>query len=163
MAEPIIENVALELVSRLGTILKANGHPFDVTAVNRPTRRMADILPEHLSIFVFQGDATRIEDMDYPGNPPAMAYGTEFLIYGFVRQSTRDDLAYDQEVNRMQAAIQKAICSDSSWYTFGSNAIDAEFGDFKRFGTDQGDHQGVTLSLTVRYRFSELDQYEARP
>ena len=162
MAEPIIELIALTLVERLEAITLSNGYPFDVTAVNRPTRRMTDITPEHLAVFVSQGDAIRVEEHDLPGSPPAVAYKTGFQVYGFIRQSDLDDLAYDQEVNRMQASIHQAICPDASWYTFGGNALYCELGDATRFPVTDGAHQGVIVNVDVFYRFSETDPSEAR-
>lgn len=163
MAEPILENIANVIVTRLETILLVNGFPFDVFAVYRPSRRMREISPQHLSVMVLQGDSVRFPEYDFQGNPAALCYAVEFQISGFVRMSDRDHESFDLQVNRMGAALHAAICPDVNWRTFNSNAIDAELGDQRRFTPGEGDHQGVTLSLTVYYRVSETDPYEARP
>ena len=168
MALPIIEKIATELVTRLEAITTANSYEFDVESVTRPRRLNRDFTPRNYSIVVDQEEETYLEELSYPGTPPAAAYDASFGIYGFVRES--DDASTSPAIteNQMGAAIRKAIANGSQWHTFDDNSIDAEFGSVEPFDESQTlpfvntNHNGVKVTLVVRYRVSELDPYVLR-
>lgn len=157
---PIPELIALELVDRLWEISTANGYAFDVTEVVRPNRNGDNWKHEDLSIGIIQGPQTRLENLDCPGNPPALAYQTTYTATCVLRESG-DPSAVDE--NKAAAAIVKAtVASANDWYSFGGNAIDAAFGDATPFSPGDGEVNGITVPIVVTYRISETDPFEVR-
>lgn len=161
MPTAVPELIALELVSRLEDITIANGYSFDVAAVVRPSRDGSNVKYQHLSLRVDQGAPTRNRDLDFPGNPPAVAYDLEFLVKGCVRGASSDPHATTE--NDLGAAIVKAIKSvGNDWYTFDGNAVIADTGDEEPFKPDQGELNGISVPVLVTYRVSENDPYTVR-
>lgn len=159
----IPEAIAEELISRLEAVTLANGYSFNVASVERVNRDGHDWTPKNNTLVVVQREQQRNEAHDYPGNPPAIAYELPFAIHCFVVQSDFSGLSDAMLVNRMAANVQKAIAEGStSWHTFGGNAYNAMFGTITPFVSDQGDHAGCTIELTVQYRVSELDPFTVR-
>ena len=162
----VIENIALEIVRRLEQINTANGYSFDVAGVIRPDR-LSDWSPEDGMIVVKQGDSTMNSDSSHPGNPPAIAFDTEFEIECFVRSSEHSDVEpYHTDQNERGAQVIKAITTEATdpghWYTFDSNAILSSIGDVRNFGVSDGNHNGVTVAINVLHRQSENDPYQVR-
>lgn len=150
------ENIGAEIVSRLEQISTANGYVFDVAGVDRVNRLAEGWTPKPNSIVVEQSAETRNEPHDRPGNPPAMAYEQTYLIHGFVRQSDDSELPDATFENRMESAIKKAVAENShTWHQFDGNSYDANWGEATPY--ESVDHAGLSVSLTVRYRVSELD------
>ncbi len=162
----IIENIALEIVRRLERITIANGYSFDVPSVVRPDR-LADWSPVDGLVLLKQSDSTMNLESSYPGNPPAIAFDTEFEIECFVRSSEHSDVQpYNVDQNERGAQIIKAITTeavdDGKWYTFAENAVLASIGSVQNFGISEGNHNGVTVVLNVMHRQSENDPYQVR-
>ncbi len=166
MTLPIIENIAAEIVTRLGQITTGNSYEFTAESVTRPRRIDRDFTPKNLSIVVDQSSEVQNDDMSYPGNPPGLAFDVTFNLYGFVRES--DDATTSPAIteNQMASAIKKAITEDSLWHTFDDNAIDANWGNIEPFNESSNlpftstDHNGVMIELVVSYRVSELNPYQ---
>lgn len=167
MALPIIENIAALVVSRLQEITTGNGYEFTAESVTRPRRIDRDWTPRNLAIVVHKSNELENSEASCPGNPPRVAYNAIFLIYGFVRESDTASTSPAITENQMASAIKKSIASSSSWHNFGGNAIDAMFTDVETFsdGSPQPftdiESNGVTVTLNVLYRVSELDPYTA--
>jgi hypothetical protein len=162
MAWPVVELIAIEVVSRLEEIQLKNGYELDVSQVARPTKTMSKIYPRNNCIWVLQGDSVRIRDMDLPGNPPAIAYRVTFSIACFSRLSDKENEEIDPMATQVAACAHKAIAAPNDWHSFGGNAINAEIGDMERFKSSEGNHQGVMFPLEILYRVSENDPYQAR-
>lgn len=162
----VIENIALEIVRRLEQITIAEGYSFDVPSVVRPDR-LADYSPEDGMIVLKQNDSTLNQDSSHPGNPPSIAFDTEFEIECFVRASEHSDpTSYHSIQNERGGQIIKAITTEATdpghWYTFDSNAILSSVGDVRNFGVSDGNHNGVTVVINVLHRQSENDPYQVR-
>lgn len=163
MPTPVPELIALELVDRLEEITVANGYAFDVAAVVRPDRRGAEVKYQHLSILLEQGTSQRQPDLDYPGNPPAVAYDLEFSIKCIVRDSAGTTVAHASNENDMAAAVVKAItATGNDWYTLDGNAVIAELGSHDPFRSENGEFNGVAIGLSVTYRVAENDPFTVR-
>jgi len=166
MATSVIELIALEIVRRLEQITTENDYSFSVCSVVRPNRLGEGYSPEDKMIVVKQGDSIKNEDASYPGNPPAIAYDVSFEIACIVRSSDFDPDEYNPEQNERGAQIVKAITGEATdpgaWYTMEGNAVLADIGDVKQFAVSEGDHNGVTVDLSVLYRMSENDPYTVR-
>lgn len=166
MPTTVIESIAVELVRRLGEITIDNGYTFDVGDVVRPDRIGNEVNPADGGIVVIQADSVRAPDLDYPGNPPAVAYSTIFEVHCFVRLSDRSENDYQEIQSDRGAQIIKAITSEATdpgmWYTFEDSAVIAELGDVKNFSISEGNHNGVTVAMTITHRQDENNPYNAR-
>lgn len=160
---PIPELIAEEIESRLLTITKENGYAFDVSEVVRPNRRGDNWTYAHLGIGIRQGVSERVPNLDCPGNPPALAYATLFLLGCVCRDSSNLDQAHATNENEMMAAAVKAITSDGSdWHSMNGVAINSEFGSPVPWVPPAAELNGVNIPLVVTYRVSETNPYEAR-
>jgi len=163
MAELVSERIANTIVARLQNITTANGYTFDVESVTRPNAKANDWRPRHHCIIMQQSSTSRIEELDCPGNPPAICYETTFNIFGFTLPSDHDTSAVAIEVNEMEAAMKKAVVDNSvHWVFMDGLSIFAEFGSSQPYISGEGDNQGLQLPLSVTYRVSELDPTEVR-
>lgn len=166
MPTTVIESIAAELVRRLARITISNGYTFNVDSVVRPDRIGYEVNPIDSGIVLIQADSVRNTDLDHPGNPPAIAYDTIFEAHCFVRLSDRAENDYQETQSERAAQIIKAITTeatdDGQWYSFEGKAINTQLGDVKNFSISEGNHNGVTVALTVTHRQSENDPYQAR-
>jgi len=166
MPTTVIESIALEVVRRLERIQIENDYTFDCPKVVRPDRQGDSWTPVDGLIVVTQSDSTRNTESDYPGNPPAIAYDTDFEINCFVRDSdfAREDINPEQNDRGSQLikAITTEAVDDSTWYTLGGYAVQADIGDIKSYPQSEGVHNGVTLVLKVMHRQSENNPYQVR-
>jgi hypothetical protein len=162
----VIESIAVELMRRLAEITTDNEYTFTVDSVVRPDRIGVEVNPVDAGIVVVQADSVRTPDLDYPGNPPALAYSTIFEVHCFVRLSDKSDNDYQEIQSDRGAQIIKAITSEATdpgrWFSFEENATNTELGDVKNFSISEGNHNGVTVAMTVTYRVDENNPYNAR-
>ena len=166
MALPILQNIANVLLARLKLITIANGYQFEADDVSMVSRDLNDWQPGPRKILIDQKEETEVEELSYPGNPPAIAWNVTFEIWGFA--SSLDYPAGEIGIgadstteNQMIAAIKKAVVAGDStgWMNFGGDAINAHFTS-SRPNDSQG-HNGVLVSLDVLYRIRETDPYTA--
>lgn len=161
VATPIPEKIAIELVSRLEGITEGEGYAFTTPHVSRVSLDGREWSPKHNGIIVVQKDQERQPENDYAGNPPAIAYLLPFEITGYIRTPEHQEFADWSEINDMEAAIKKAVVSiGSDWFSFVNNAFNAQWGSVAYFRTTA--HTGVTVTLDVQYRVSELDPFTVR-
>jgi hypothetical protein len=166
MPTTVIETIAKEIVRRSEQITIANGYTFDVAEVVRPDRVGVEVNPVEALIVVRQGDSVKNAELSCPGNPPAIAYDTQFEIECFVRLSDYACNEYQEIQSDRGAQIVKAITIEATdtgrWFSFEEKAINTELGDIKNFETSEGNHNGVTVAMTVTYRVDENNPYNAR-
>jgi len=166
MPTTVIESIAKEIVRRSERITIDNGYTFDAAGVVRPDRLGVEVNPVDALVVVKQGDSVKNDELSYPGNPPAVAYDVLFEIECFVRLSDHACNDYQEIQSDRGAQIVKAITSEATdpgaWYTFEGKSINTEFGDIKNFETSEGNHNGVTVAMTVTYRHDENNPYNAR-
>ena len=162
MPTAIPELIAQELIDRLEDITTGNDYSFTVPSVDRVNRDGHDWTPKTNTIVVVQTAHERLEELDFAGNPPGLAYLLTFTIQGFVRQSDRSNTADAALENNMEASIKKAVAGNATWHTFDGNAFNAMWGQTQRFDPTQGAHAGVSVELMVQYRVSEYDPYTKR-
>ena len=166
MTTTVIESIAVELIRRLNRITIDNAYTFDVADVVRPDRTGVEVNPADGLIVVIQADSVRNEELSLPGNPPAVAYNTIFEVHCFVRLSDRADNDYQEIQSDRGAQIIKAITNEATdtgrWFSFAEKAINTELGDIKNFSTSEGNHNGVTVAMTVTYRVDENNPYNVR-
>lgn len=161
MSEPIVENIAAALFTRLQAVTTGNGYQQTLAAL-RPTSTARDITPMDLRAVLLQLDATPAEESDIPGNPNAQAWWQLFVVCVYLRPSDTDSVPIDTRVNRVTADVIKAISAPANWETFGGNAINARFPPPARFEHESGDHEGVCVFVDVCYRTDEKNPYNVR-
>lgn len=160
---PIPELIAVEIESRLNTILMENGYSFDVSEVVRPTRRGENWQYKHLGIGILQGESARVPSLDCPGNPAAICYAVQFNLLCICKDSANSEQAHATNSNEMAAASVKAITSNSTtWQTLDDNAINTEIGSPRPLMSPEGENNGTSVPLLVFYRVSENNPYEVR-
>jgi len=170
MSTPVPERLANELVSRLETITVANGYPFNVAGVVRGNRDGTTVQYTHQSIRVDQGNKQRVEQMDCPGNPPALCWSQPFGIRCYTRNSNKPDDPQDPEAemphvtntNEMIDAAVQAITAADNWHTMGDINFDTRLDAVDLFDADNGEYNGQMLVVTCLYRVSENDPSEVR-
>jgi len=170
MSTPIPERLANELATRLEEITVANGYPFDVTKVLRPNRDGVTVLYTDRSIRIDQGNTERVEDLDCPGNPPALCWSQPFDVRCFTRNSNRPEDQQDPEAdmphatntNEMVASAIKAITDADQWHTMNNISFDARFGTVEAFSADDGEYNGHMVTVTCFYRTDENNPYNVR-
>ena len=156
------ERIAVEILRRLKTVVVEEDQHTRLAEVYRVNRDATDWTPENNAIVLVQGSASRLPELDCPGNPPANAYQLELAVVGFIRQSDREELADRSEVNQLVALAKRSITPASNWYTFGGICHDAEFGDVTPFVPSNGSLAGASVQLNVAYKVSELDPFLVR-
>jgi hypothetical protein len=166
MSYPLLsvpEMIAEEIRLRLLELTIANGYLFNISEVARPTRRGENWQRKHLGVGIVQGDSERLTDLDHAGNPPAIAYATEFQLMCVCRDSNATNNAKMVNVNQMAAEVISSLTENqSNWHTFGGLSFNAEIGSPSPFDAGEGEVDGVMLPITVHYRVSENNPYEVR-
>lgn len=147
----IVEEIRAVIQTRLETL---------TAEVEAPTR-FGGYRPQDLQVVLNQAGSVEIDELSYPGNPPAICHETTFNMRCRVMPSENNDTPKDKLVNALAANVRAAIRDGNAWYSFGGNAVDARFGDYELIEEGDGDI-GVLIPLLVRYRFSEDDPTEVR-
>ncbi len=170
MPNPIVEQIALELESRLQNVTEANGFNQDLD-VKRPARWGAEKADDGLAIIIQDDPTTDTPDARHPlsvaGNPYAQAYTQPFRVLLFSRQSEKDDTAAETYVNRMWADAVKAITrsgetDEADWQTFGDLAITSNIGPPSLDLWKDGISAVIEFAVEVQYRTEENDPYTGR-
>jgi hypothetical protein len=162
----VVENIALEIARRLRNITVTNGYLFNVSSVVRPDRLGQNIVPEDKLIVLSQGDSNEVEDLSYPGNPPAVAYETMFSIHCFYRDSDKNPEEFDPAVNDLAGQVVKCLRHEAGdrirWFSMAEYAIDSRIKTITPYPESDGTHLGVTVPIAITYRHSEGNPYEVR-
>lgn len=156
MSVAVPERIALELVARLETIPT-------VSAVERPNRDGSSLTYQHLSVQVVQGESQRLDTIDCPGNPPAVGYSITFEIKCVCRDSAADNEALATNPNALAAeAVAAIVGASTTWYRISGLAVDSDIGNWTPFESSEGEFNGMTVTIAIKYRVSENDPYEVR-
>lgn len=158
--KPVITKISDEIFARLETLITEPNDAFTFAGVIRPTK-LAQYTPEPGLIVLTRGDVVRVNELDCPGNPPAIAYQQTFLIHVHIAPSEKDTTPVELYEDVAEAAVIKAIRNSGTWHTFDGNAINADF-DAKQTSTGDGGYIGIAVPLIVTYRVSESDPYQVR-
>jgi len=155
MPDPVIEQIADTLVTRLQAVTTGNGYLFSVSSVVRPDRKGTPTAADYL-VVVEQTTTERNDDLTRASSSGLqIAWDTEFQITCYLRPSDSDTTALDQLGNIAISELTKGVATTSNWHTFGSKAINATFTGQEHFSDDSG--AGVKLMLQVTYRTDEAN------
>lgn len=158
--KPVVTKISDEIFARLETLITEPNDAFAFVDVVRPTK-LATYTPAHGLIVLTRGEVTRVENLDCPGNPPAIAYQQTFLIRVHIAPSEKDSTPIELYEDVAEAAIHKAIRTSGTWHTFDGNAINADFGA-QQTATSDGGYDGIAVPVMVTFRVSEGDPYTVR-
>ncbi len=162
MSVAVIELIALELFDRLSDMIGDNSYTTVVSEVIRPTRQ-GGFTPKNLQIVMTQASDQRAPNLDYPGNPPAIASVVTYNVHCHVLQDETNTDAIDSITEQFASDVVKAIVgSDSMWYTMDGNAVIAELLSHEPVSSEGGP-SGVNVPIAITYRVSENDPTAARP
>jgi len=158
---PVVERIARELLRRLESLIDSSTHNTQVVEVIRP-KRIETYSPRNKQIVLTEQDHVRVADLHCPGNPPAIARQITFNIRCHIINDEKSCEPIDTLVHMFAADVESVVVgSDPNWYTFDGNAMHSLFGD-EEFITGDGAIDGVNVPITVTYRHSEGNPYEAR-
>lgn len=157
---PISEQIARVLKTRLEATALDYAETDLVVEVVRPLRH-AGWTPQHKQIILTQDAATRVPELDCPGNPPALCWSSRFNIRCHVMPSESSEVPLDQELNYFLAGVRRAVTDAINWETFDGLSINALWGDQEKIAHD-GSFAGINQPLDVIYKTSELSGYVLR-
>lgn len=155
MSDPIVEQIAENIVADIAAITEANGFNQDLLP-KRPLRL-------DFEDFKTQTDRTVLVVQDNPvfaveddgrlhGNPMKLDWAQPFVFICFVRNSDDDNEPIDTRMNRIKADIEKKLQEDT---TRGGLAYDTKIMPSERM--DKND--GILVGALVFYRVAENDPY----
>jgi hypothetical protein len=127
----------------------------------RQTKQDDEWTPEDLQLILVKQFPTREPELDYPGNPPAIAWRLTLNIRLHVMPSQHDELPTDQLLSELSASVMQTLTADPLWHNWGGLAIDTTFGDMEHEPSESG-LESVLLPLEITYRVSETDPYQVR-
>lgn len=157
---PVVERIAQAIYERL-RLLTAQYSVFSpVPEVVRPTRLDA-CTPKNMQVILTQDAPQRNEELDCPGNPPAIAYDVLFNIRCHIMPSEKDPTPVEEYINVLAADVVRVVCDATDWHTFGGLAINANWQSQENTDAD-GSFDGVNVPLLVTYRTDETNPFTVR-
>ncbi len=158
--QPIVDQIADVLIERIDIAEIVN------TKVLRPDREARRIDTVDSTIVVQQTQLLVNDQATHDGNPIALGLDVIFNVRCHIKNRATCEHDFQAECNRVAAAVYQAIVKPSidpaMWYQFDGLAINARIGSVMQMTNEQGIHAGVMLPVTITFRISEDDPYEAR-
>lgn len=153
-ATAILEHISQDIHDKLETLVSiAQPSGITIAEVVRPTR-IGLFTPKDMFLVLVEGDARRLREYDVPGNPPAIAWDQEYLIYCISRASDTDDEPLGTKLAALRSLVEETLMEDP----YRSNlAIDTQIGDPFDLPPIDGAFGGVAVSIHVHYRVAEND------
>jgi hypothetical protein len=161
MTLPVIERIANEVQKRLNPVVPDRNKLIGQATTVRTGR----VIPDAASVIVQQQPSRPLPQLNYQGNPAAVAFECTFNIQCFIENKTTE-LEFAQQCNRVVADVVRLITNPEEdpvmWYSFENLAINASFGIVRDLLTEIGVHGGVIVPLVIQYRVSETDHTQVR-
>lgn len=157
---PVVSLISNEIFARLQGLVTAEISSYTFVDVVRPTK-LATYTPRNGLIVLFRGEATRLPELDCPGNPPAVAMRQTFLIKVHIAPSEHDTTPVDLFEDVVESEIHNALTEPDDWYTWGGYAIDSHIQPTVAVTSDGG-YDGIAVPMHVVYRTVEGDPYTVR-
>jgi hypothetical protein len=161
MPDPIIEQLALAVVSELSNVTEANGYAITLSSVIREPRQGVD--PQHLMTIIstdFEGD---IEEIHGQGNV-VLEIPVVFSATVYVTPSDDDPTVIDRLLHQAWADITKAMAAN--WHDDSSeiSTLAREWHVLSpvRFSAAEGAFDGVMCRYSAMVRILESDPYTQR-
>ncbi len=159
MADPVIEDIAVEIEAAINAITTVNGFNQDLNAT-RPTRLGFENGEgqKDLTVLIVQEDPDEDEESSTEGNPPAKAWVQPFWCIAYVIDSDNATTAIDTRKNRVRSDIEKKLREDP---TRDQNAWDTRIRAPESFNLGPG-ATGIIVIVDVLYKTSEDDPFVVR-
>lgn len=161
MSLTVLETIAVALFNRLDAMVDSDDYNTEVSDVIRPPRNGGEMTVEHLQIVMRQGPDEIIDELSYPGNPPAIAHRQTFNLRCHVSLSERDLDSPESTINAFQADVIKCLTAGTNWHQSYGSCIDATIGAAEPINEDGGT-DGFNLPVYITYRVDENNPYNAR-
>ena len=158
--KPVISRISDVVFARLQRLTASTGGAYTFRNVVRPTK-LATYTPEHGTIVLTRGEVSRVNELDCPGNPPAMAWQQVFLIRVHIAPSEKDTTPVEVYEDIAETKIHWVLTNCDQWHTFDGHAINADFGP-QQTAVSDGGYDGIAIPLIVTYRVTEGDLTEVR-
>lgn len=168
MANPIVEELALAIVSKVKSITIANGYGVTVVDCVRPRRGddLAGQNPATGLTAIYQGERRLDEEHHREGNPPAIGWRQNWEILCFVIPADNASSAIDAAINLWAAELESALMEDPQWpaLTTGNPklAINTSIESIAPLEAVDGATCGFMLAFTTIIRTAEADPYTNR-
>ncbi len=152
MAEPIIEQIAVNVVAAINQITGANGFNQTLKAT-RPIRLGFEDGEgqKDLTVLVVQRDPEEDPESSTEGNPAAKAWMQPFLCIAYVIDSDSSTTPIDTRKNRIRSDIEKKLREDPER---GGNAWDTQIRAPESFNLGPS-ATGISVVVEVFYKTSE--------
>jgi len=157
----VLETIAVALFDRLDAMVDSDDYATEVSDVIRPSRNGGEMTIEHLQIVMRQGQDEIVDELSYPGNPPAICHRQTFNLRCHVLLSERDTESVESTINAFQADVIKCLTAGSNWHQSYGSSIDATIGAVEPINEDGG-IDGFNLPVYITYRVDENNPYNVR-
>lgn len=149
MSEPIVEQIAENLVETLRSIRLSNGYHQDVTVERRllAGNHVRDNL-----IVVFQNDPPKQDEAPVQ----RIEWMQPFMCLCYCIESEKSSVAIDKRLNRIRSDVEKAVMANPSR---GGIAIDTIIRQPLYFTDTDASAEGIIVQVDVQYRVLETDPY----
>ena len=157
---PVVERIADELFARLQKLTAGYSAMFIASEVIRPTR-VDGYTPKNRQIVLTFGQEERVNELDCPGNPPAVAYRQTFNIRCHVAPSEKDPTPVERYVALMAASVMQVVGDANRWHTFSELSINAEW-QTREDIAGEGGTDGCNMPIAITYRVDETNPFNLR-
>lgn len=161
MADPIIEQVALAVVSEVSNVTTANGYAITLSSVIREARQGP--APQNLLAIVSQDYEGEVSQIHGQG-AVVLEVPVVFTVSVIVTPNDDDPTVIDRLLNQAWADVTKAITAN--WHNtatdIGSKAREWRVLSPVRFSPADGGFDGVMCRYTAIVRILESDPYTQR-
>ena len=154
MSTPIIELIALDIVTAITAITTGNGFNQTLTAL-RPRRvDYKDTAPKDGTVYVWQGDAEEASAQTFP----LKAWIQPFKLVAIVIDSDATATSIDTRLNQVRSDIEKKLMEDVGRSGLANGGDGTVIRAPEKF--DEGpSYTGITVNIEVQYRTLETDPY----
>ena len=154
MADPIVEQIAADVLTTVQTVTTGNGYNYTVSAKRMPSQAET-IGPADLGVILYQGDPAKKTDSE-PQNRYDWMQPFFLACYVSIKEDDVTEPAIETKVNRVRADIEKALMVDRNRSTL---AIDTIIGEPVAFDTGIDGMDGIVVRIDVWYRVDQDDPY----
>lgn len=150
---PIDEAILQEVVTRLQDVSGAT--------VVQYRREPGNWTPEDRQICVVKKSPERANELDYPGNPPAIAWKMTINLRLHIQQSETDSVENSSYMSDLISDVMQTICAPANWWQWDSKAVMSDFGSVELI-SPSGSFDCAVIPLIITYRHSEGDPFTVR-
>ena len=151
MADPIVEQIAAEIATRIAEVTETNGFEQDLVPIRPEKVDYHDQAPVEYSVLINQGDEDKAERQANT----LIEWNQPFALQAIVLDSDGTSGSVDTKRNRVRADIQKKLMEDP---TRNSLARDTVIEPSTLFNDGEG-FCGIQINIVVRYRTQIDDPY----